>query len=552
MAFSENLTLPQVALTLVGLYVAWILLARPLVVKEAIKNIPGPPSPSLLTGNIKQFMSRHSWEWRTELRTKFGRTSTMRGLLNKHWLVTYDPKALHHIFVKEQDVYEEPILSMRVLLGPGLLGTKGEQHRRQRKMLNPVFSTKHLREMIPLFYEVIHRTRDAMMVRVRAGDAATGVELDMLSWASRTTLEVLGQAGLGYSFDSLTEDVEDEFANAVKSFLCVIIACTFPADGQIVCPSDPAPCPREDRFPQFRRRMVELTPSASVQRMREISDTLHARSLLIFNQKKAALERGDDALKHQLGEGRDIMSILLRANVDASAEDKLTDDELIGQVSTMILAGMDTTGNTIARILLLLAENPNVQERIRAEILEALEAKGDGDTLDFERLMELPYLDAVCRETLRVYAGVGQVIRETTRDTVLPLATPVRGLDGELMTAVPLAKSTRIITDLISCNHDPALWGPDATQWRPERWLEGLPKEVEDAHIPGVYSHLMTFIGGGRACIGFKFAQVEIKTIILVLLQSFKFEPTNKPIEWNFASVEYPTVGGRAMCPRCH
>lgn len=68
------------------------------------------------------------------------------------------------------------------------------------------------------------QTRDAMMSRVRGGDQAektAGTELDMLSWMGRTTLEVLGQAGLGYSFDPLTEDVADEFASAVKSFLCV-------------------------------------------------------------------------------------------------------------------------------------------------------------------------------------------------------------------------------------------------------------------------------------------------------------------------------------------
>ncbi len=61
------------------------------------------------------------------------------------------------------------------------------------------------------------------MSRVRGGDQSekSGAELDMLSWMGRTTLEVLGQAGLGYSFDPLTEDVADEFASAVKSFLCV-------------------------------------------------------------------------------------------------------------------------------------------------------------------------------------------------------------------------------------------------------------------------------------------------------------------------------------------
>ena len=85
-------------------------------------------------------------------------------------------------------------------------------------MLNPVFSTKHLREMMPLFYSVISRTRDALDARVR--DTPT-VELDLLSWMGRTTLEVLGQAGLGYSFDNFVDDSTDDFGEAIKMFLYV-------------------------------------------------------------------------------------------------------------------------------------------------------------------------------------------------------------------------------------------------------------------------------------------------------------------------------------------
>ncbi|KAL1952219.1 hypothetical protein VTO73DRAFT_1368 [Trametes versicolor] len=537
MGLIDTLTLPQAVLAIAGLYFAWTLV-RPFVVKTALDNLPGPPSTSFLTGNITQFASRHSWDFRGELARMYGRTSVIHGLFNKKWLITHDPKALHHIFLKEQDVYGEPILSMRVLLGPGLLGTEGDQHRRQRKMLNPVFSTKHLREMTPLFYEIIHKTRDAMMSRVRGGDQSektAGKELDMLSWMGRTTLEVLGQAGLGYSFDPLTEDVADEFASAVKSF--------FPQLVKSVVPRIFLPIAVKLGPASFRRRVVDMLPSPNIQRMKDISDILHARSVQIFNEKKAALARGDDAVKHQIGEGRDIMSILLRANMTASAEDRLSDEELIGQVSTMILAGMDTTANSLARILERLAEYPEVQERLRAEILAAVEAEGHGDMLDFDRLMELPYLDAVCRETLRLHPGVAFIFRDAERDAVLPLITPVRALDGTLLSAIPVPKGTRVVGDVHACNRDPVTWGPDADQWRPERWINGLPKSVEEAHIPGVYSHLMTFIGGSRACIGFKFAQVEIKTVLLIMLQSFKFELTEKPIVWNFASVQYPTIG---------
>ncbi|KAI0696779.1 cytochrome P450 [Cerioporus squamosus] len=408
------------------------------------------------------------------------------------------------MFIKEQDIYEEPVQGLRTLLGPGLLGTLGEQHRRQRKMLNPVFSTKHLREMMPIFYSVIHKTRDAILQRIPAG-AKDGVEVDMLSWMGRTTLEVLGQAGLGYSFDPLIEDRPDDFSNAVKDLFPQLAKTILPR----LLPSYVA-----DIGPaSLRRRIVEMIPSKPIQRLKDISDIMHERSVLIFNEKKAALEKGDDALKHQVGEGRDIMSILLRANVMAAEEDKLPDDELIGQVSTMVLAGMDTTANSLARVLQLLAEHPDVQEKLREEILSAAETHGTDGTIDFDKLMDMTYMDAVCRETLRVSPGV-------TRSS----------------------ERYPVIANIRACNRDPALWGPDAEEWRPSRWLEPLPRELEEAHIPGVYSHMMTFIGGSRACIGFKLAQVEIN-VLFVLLQHFKFEPTGKQINWNMAAVQYPSVG---------
>ena len=67
---------------------------------------------------------------------------------------------------------------------------------------------------------------------------------------------------------------------------------------------------------------------------------------------------------------------------------------------TFIIAGVDTTSNSLARILQLLAEHPDVQEKLRRELREAQEQYGD--EIPYDELSQLPYLDAVCRDTLRV------------------------------------------------------------------------------------------------------------------------------------------------------
>jgi cytochrome P450 len=76
--------------------------------------------------------------------------------------------------------------------------------------------------------------------------------------------------------------------------------------------------------------------------------------------------------------------------------------------STFILAGHSTTSSAICRILHQLALNLDVQDRLRKEVTEARAANGD---LDYDALMSLPYLDAVCRETLRFFAPVPTVMR---------------------------------------------------------------------------------------------------------------------------------------------
>ena len=72
---------------------------------------------------------------------------------------------------------------------------------------------------------------------------------------------------------------------------------------------------------------------------------------------------------------------------------------------------MDTTSNALSRVLHLLAQNPVVQEKLRAEIVEARGGPGGETDTSYDDLVKLPYLDAVCRETLRVYAPVTLSVR---------------------------------------------------------------------------------------------------------------------------------------------
>ena len=106
-----------------------------------------------------------------------------------------------------------------MLLGPGLLTTESQQHRKQRKMLNPVFSAAHLRNMSHIFYDIAHKVQKAIASRV----GKEPQEIDVNGWMARTTLEMLGQAGLGYSFDDFVSDSTDLYGESLKLFLYVFV-----------------------------------------------------------------------------------------------------------------------------------------------------------------------------------------------------------------------------------------------------------------------------------------------------------------------------------------
>ncbi|CCM00085.1 uncharacterized protein FIBRA_02112 [Fibroporia radiculosa] len=483
-------------------------------------------------GNLNQFYDRLGTDFHLEVAQNYGPVVRMQSLLGEPILYVYDPKALNTIITKDHQSYQEEELFVKanmLIFGPGLISTTGHQHRKQRKMLNPVFSINHMRHMLPIFYSVTNKLHEALSSRLRDGPR----ELDMLNWMGRTALELIGQGGLGVSFDPLIEDTSDPYADAVKNII--------PTLYQLTLLRQFVPYVESLGPVWFRRLVVKLFPHKQLQKMRSIIATITQRSVDIYEDKKKGLTKGDELISSLAGDGKDIISILMSSNLSASEPDRLTEDEIIAQMTTLLFAAMDTTSNSLARILERLAQRLDVQEKLRREIIQAWN-DSDGN-LSYDSLMRLPYLDAVCRETMRVDPADNLVVRQPIKDVILPLSEPIRGVDGTLMHQILIPKGTKVIIGILGSNINKALWGEDALEWRPERWLAPLPNALTEAPIPGVYSNLMTFSGGGRSCIGFKFSELEMKVVLSALLPSFTFELTGKPIVWNVASVRYPTVG---------
>ncbi|KAK6984591.1 cytochrome P450, partial [Favolaschia claudopus] len=131
----------------------------------------------------------------------------------------------------------------------------------------------------------------------------------------------------------------------------------------------------------------------------------------------------------------------------------------------------------------------------------------------------------------------------TTKDVVVPLTYPIRSIiNGEETKELLIHQGTAVYLGMSAENRSTAIWGADAAQFKPERWLNRTQGESK---LPGAYSGMMTFLSGAKVCPGKTFALLEMKLVLAVLLLSFSFEPIPTPIDWRMGITLEPRVRGR-------
>ncbi|KAH9031921.1 cytochrome P450 [Lactarius pseudohatsudake] len=228
-------------------------------------------------------------------------------------LVVSDPKACNNIILKDRLIFEqtEAVRQADTAFEPGLLATSGAHHRKQRKLLNPVFNVNHMRYMSPIFHEVTHF--DLL--------AAHGPhEINLVPWVSKLALELIGQAGLGYLFGTF-EGRNDEFLSAIMQWVPVghhlkVHRHLFPHVSKIFPP----------KILKFVGRML---PWPGLNHLMDLAEVLNVHARGIHKIKKRLLESGDDATVRN---GKDVISLLMRANAVASEDGQLSEAEFVAQV----------------------------------------------------------------------------------------------------------------------------------------------------------------------------------------------------------------------------
>ena len=335
----------------------------------------------------------------------------------------------------------------------------------------PAFNFRHIKDLYPIFWS---KSRELVeMLKIELDKKADSV-VEVGDWASRATLDIIGVAGLGQDFGAL-QNPDTELNRTYRKIF--------------------APSRAEQRLGFLAMflhpTIIKNLPIKRNDDMFEAQRIIRSISRDLIRQKKATIEKNQER-------NVDIISVALESG-------GFTEEELIDQMMTFIAAGHETTSSAMTWAIYELCRYPDIQTRLREEI--GTNVRSLDDSMDAAKLNDLPFLHAVCNETLRYDAPVPVTLRDTGSDCTIADTFIPRG--------------TRIIICPSAVNHSKELWGPDATDFNPDRWMG--PGRANTGGADSNYA-MLTFLHGPRSCIGQGFAKAEFACLLAAFVGSFEFE----------------------------
>lgn len=404
----------------------------------------------------------------------------------------FSPKAIAEITVTNSYAFEKPMSTRRTLTsitGHGLIVTEGDEHRMQRRNMMPAFTFRHIKDLYPVFWD---KTREGVKAMTAAVKGQEG-ELVVSSWASRSTLDIIGMAAMGRDFGAIRDPENALVKKYTRVFDSQSLMSLFMLLGLFM-----------------PRRMVEEFPLRSVREFKDGARSIRQVCDDLVKEKRAKLHAEKSKPKDaQQKVEVDILSVALESG-------HFSDEGLADQLMTFFAAGHETTSASLTWAVYALCRHPAVQTRLREEVRANLPSVDDDEggaavtSVDIDRL---PYLNAVVNETLRLYPAVPLSAREAVQDAVVQ---GVRIPRGTTLTLPPWA-----------VNVDRTLWGDDADQFNPDRWIDR--RESDGVEVPnntgGASSNyaFFTFLHGPRSCIGSSFARGEFASLLAGWVGQFEF-----------------------------
>ncbi|KAJ7468513.1 cytochrome P450 [Mycena latifolia] len=519
----ESLLQPRYIAWIAAGYAVYVLLYRAVLYPRffsPLRNVPGPSLGNPILGHYLTIVKGESCIPHREWVKAHGPVVRMMGIFGKERLMFLTPEALHQIMVKGWLEYPRPQFMRDVLglvAGYGLLTITGDEHKQLRKAMNPAFSISNLMAQTDMYYEPIEGLVEIMKTQIKgeavpaAGktftvyDWSTSVLLTTLSSAhacavGKVTLDIICDTAFGYKTDSL-HNPHNELAVAFEQLLELQSG---PNLAKLVALlSVPGVVQLSTSEWLYRHRWIigKLPVFHGFENLVDSMYRIRSISAAMLRAKISDLSVAPDDTTTK----KDIMSLLVRArkaDLDADPRaDAMTDTAMVDQVLTFLAAGHETTASGLSWTLWLLANDPESQRKLREEVTPIYESN---PRPDYRTLKSLTWLDCVVNESLRVLPPVPLTIRAAEKT--------------DYVEGVLVPKGTVITIPIRVINTWKKIWGEDAEEFRPARWLS-LPATYNPA-----FSHF-SFIAGPHACIGKTMAVSEMKAVLFALIANFEFAP---------------------------
>ncbi|KAK4508475.1 hypothetical protein PRZ48_002214 [Zasmidium cellare] len=421
-----------------------------------------------------------------------------RGLLYQDRLLITSPQVLSEVLVTRTYDFQKPKILrdfLRLFLGDGLTVVEGDLHKIQRKNLVPAFTFRVVKDMYPVFWEKAKQFARVIDEQVtyslkkmapdeKADDAPA---LEIGQWASQVSLDTIGIA-IGRDFQTLTNSQDPLIRNYKELTNPTIENQVFFLCNMVFSPA-----------------VVSVLPWRVNERNKRLLWNITSTCLDLIEAKKVELKSGTGAPSY-----RDVLSLLTQSQ-------HFSTSQLVDQILTLLAAGHETTWSTFTWITFLLARHPEIQQNLRAEVMEHLPSPRSAGPVevdfDFDVVEKLPILNGVCNETLRLYPAIPVTARDAVRPTQLARQHVPAG--------------TQIIICPWAINRNEALWGDDANEFKPERWIDidetGKQRANNTGRTNSNYAFL-TFLHGPRSCIGQGFVKAELRFLVAAFVASFDIQ----------------------------
>ncbi|KAL6861583.1 hypothetical protein ACP4OV_017283 [Aristida adscensionis] len=407
---------------------------------------------------------------------------------------TVDPAVVQHILKTSFSKYNKGDFNyqiMKDLFGDGIFAIDGDKWRHQRKLASHEFSTKVLRD----FSSGVFRMNAAKLAEKISYAAANRSTINMQDLLMKTTMDSIFKVGFGFELNTLSGSDKSsiEFSKAFDEANSLVYYRYVDILWQL-------------------KRFLNIGSEAKLKRNVQIIDSF---VMQLIHQKREQMKNG---LDYQVRE-----DILSRFIVESEKDPETINDRYLRDiVLNFLIAGKDTTANTLSWFFYILCRNPIVQDKVALEIKESLEWTNEDKIENFTaRLNEgaidkMQYLHAAITETLRLYPAVPLDGKMAEEDDTLPNGYKVIKGDGVNFMTYAMGRMTY-------------LWGEDAEEFRPERWLVNGVFQQESPY------KFVSFNAGPRICLGKEFAYRQMKIMAATLVHFFRFkledeskEPTYK------------------------